>query len=71
MTDTVRITASGRDFQYAVKLIKKRGGTFNPSTKTWTVPAGSLDGSEYVTKVSEPSIDDIYRDWSDNPNSIY
>ncbi len=71
-TERVKITAGGRDFQYAVKLLKKRGGTFEPATKTWVVPVGSMDGSPYVEKVGPVDhLETVYRDWDRNTNSIY
>lgn len=71
MNDTVKIIASGKNFSYAVKLLKKRGGKFDEASKTWAVPAGSMsDATEYVRKVVPVDAGEaMYRDWSDNPNS--
>lgn len=53
----IKITASGRNFDQALKSIKKRGGKFNSETKTWELPAGTYDDSElklYGLQQSEP-----------------
>jgi hypothetical protein len=50
-----KITAKGKDFQHAVKLIKKSGGVYSDSTKTWTVPSEKVgyirSYTEYFTEV--------------------
>lgn len=45
-----KVTAKGRDFDYAVKLLKKRGAKYNLEDQTWTPPAegsGSDVGDSY------------------------
>jgi hypothetical protein len=67
--------ARGKDFAYAVKLLKKRGAEFNGSL--WSVDsdkAESLRGNDYVQEVAQresPTIEDIYDDMDSNPNSTY
>lgn len=75
--DTFKITASGRHFEQARKLLVKRGGKFDPTSKTWAVESGAIDNETAelfgLQRIAVPSktLDDIYRDWSDNPNSDY
>jgi hypothetical protein len=76
MNDQFKITASGRNFQQAVKLLKKRGGTFDGEKKTWSVVAGKIDTEDMklwgLAKVAAVSAEaEMYRDWSENPNSNY
>ena len=40
------VTASGRGFSQAIALLKKRGGKFNPATKTWAVPTGKVTAND-------------------------
>jgi hypothetical protein len=40
------VTASGRGFSQAIALLKKRGGKFNPATKTWAVPTGKVTADD-------------------------
>lgn len=47
MSQQIRITANGRNFQQAVKLLKKRGGQFDG--QSWTLPAGSIDADNCRT----------------------
>lgn len=50
----LKVTAKGRDFDFAVKLLKKRGATYNPADQTWTPADGSNVGDafpEYFTPV--------------------
>lgn len=46
MNDTIKITSSGRDFDKAVKYLKKLGGKFDPTSKTWVMPAGKIDADD-------------------------
>lgn len=75
--DTFRITAKGRSFEQARKLLVSRGGKFDSSSKTWGVESGAISDDTArlfgLQKISAPSktLDDIYRDWSDNQNSTY
>lgn len=53
-----KVTAKGRDFDYAVKLLKKRGAKYNPEDQTWTPAEGSSVGDdypEYFTKTQQKS----------------
>ncbi len=51
----------GRQFGRGVALIRRMGGTFNPASKTWTVPrAGyqariNLDDNRNLVEVVEPT----------------
>lgn len=66
----------GKDFSYAVKLFKKRGAEFDGSL--WSIDsdkAESLRGCTGVQEVTAAPVGrmteaEMYRDWSDNPNSV-
>lgn len=70
-----RNVGRGKDFSYAVKLFKKRGAEFDGAL--WSIDsdkADSLRGCTGVQEVSGASVPkmseaEMYRDWSDNPNS--
>jgi hypothetical protein len=71
----VKITASGRNFSQAVKYLKKIGGQFDGGL--WTVADGKIDSHDCdtwglaIVSQSAAPVADVYRDWSDNPNSKY
>lgn len=66
----VKVVGKNKDFNTAVKVIKKNGGTYDAVSKTWTMPDNDnllTMWVGYIARVSQPT--DLYRDWSDNPDS--
>lgn len=72
------VTFSGKKFGYCLKVVKKLGGKFNATDKSWTIPGKlescfieDFDSVRFVEQPQSVGIEEIYRDWDGNENSKY